>query len=51
LEDSDFAQINLVVGRNATGKTRLINVLGGVCKILSGHGVACDPLVRGEALQ
>ena len=37
LEDSDFAQINLVVGRNATGKTRLINVLGGLCKILSGQ--------------
>jgi energy-coupling factor transporter ATP-binding protein EcfA2 len=37
LENSDFAQINLVVGRNATGKTRLINVLGGLCKILSGQ--------------
>ena len=43
LEQSDFAQINLVVGRNATGKTRLINVIGGLCKILSGqHTSAYD---------
>lgn len=32
----DFSQINLVVGRNATGKTRLVNVISGLCKILSG---------------
>ena len=37
LEDSHFGQINLVVGRNATGKTRLINVLSGLCRILSGQ--------------
>jgi hypothetical protein len=37
LENCDFAEINLVVGRNATGKTRLINVLSGLCKILAGQ--------------
>lgn len=36
LEKCDFSQINLVVGRNATGKTRLINVINGLCMILNG---------------
>lgn len=37
LEQCDFTQINLVVGRNATGKTRLVNVINGLCKILSAR--------------
>lgn len=37
LEQCDFTQINLVVGRNATGKTRLVNVINGLCRILSGR--------------
>jgi predicted ATPase len=37
LERCDFTQINLVVGRNATGKTRLVNVINGLCKILSAR--------------
>lgn len=32
----DLQQINLVVGKNATGKTRLINVLSGFYGILAG---------------
>ena len=35
LESCDFTQINLIVGRNATGKTRLMNVINNLCKILS----------------
>lgn len=37
LEQCDFTQINLVVGRNATGKTRLVNVINGLCKILGAQ--------------
>lgn len=37
LEKCDFVTVNLVVGRNATGKTRLINVLNGLCRLLSGN--------------
>ncbi len=37
LEQCDFTNINLVVGRNATGKTRLVNVINGLCKILSAR--------------
>lgn len=36
-EQSDFTQINLIVGRNATGKTRLMRVINGLCKILSAQ--------------
>lgn len=35
LKDCDFVSVNLVVGVNATGKTRFLNVLSGICKILS----------------
>jgi len=37
LDQCDFSQINLIVGRNATGKTRLMNVINGLCKILSAR--------------
>jgi len=37
LERCDFVQVNLIVGRNSTGKTRLINVISGLCKVLSGQ--------------
>jgi len=35
LKDCDFVSVNLVVGVNATGKTRFLNVLNGICNILS----------------
>jgi hypothetical protein len=37
LQQCDFSAINLVVGRNATGKTRLINVVNALCRILSAR--------------
>lgn len=37
LQKSDFGSINLVVGRNASGKTRFINVLNGASAILAGE--------------
>lgn len=40
MQKCDFSQINLIVGRNATGKTRLVNVITGLCKILSGKQTA-----------
>lgn len=36
LETCDFSTINLVTGRNATGKSRLISVLASFCGLLSG---------------
>lgn len=36
LEPLDFGPLNLVVGRNATGKSRLSNVITGLMSILSG---------------
>ncbi|WP_326538636.1 AAA family ATPase [Pseudorhodoferax sp.] len=36
----DFVEHNLVVGRNATGKTRLINVINGLCQLISGKRAA-----------
>lgn len=35
LENCDFTKINLIVGKNATGKSRLINVLSGLCRMLT----------------
>lgn len=35
LKDCDFDSVNLVVGVNATGKTRFLNVVNGILKILS----------------
>jgi len=34
-KDIDFVSINLIVGVNATGKTRMLNVINGICNILS----------------
>ncbi|MGL5004693.1 MAG: hypothetical protein ACRDAM_17275, partial [Casimicrobium sp.] len=45
LQPTDFGAINLVVGRNATGKTRLLNVVAGLCQILSGQ--LTQPLLSG----
>lgn len=36
LEKSSFGSINLMVGRNASGKTRFINVLNGISTIIGG---------------
>lgn len=36
LEPCDFVEKNLVVGRNATGKSRLMSVINGLCMLLSG---------------
>lgn len=36
LDECDFTGINLVVAKNSTGKSRLINVIHGLCRILSG---------------
>jgi energy-coupling factor transporter ATP-binding protein EcfA2 len=36
LKPVPFGKINLIVGRNASGKTRLINVIGGLASLLSG---------------
>jgi energy-coupling factor transporter ATP-binding protein EcfA2 len=35
LEDFSLGQINLIVGRNAVGKTRTINVLSGLARLLA----------------
>jgi energy-coupling factor transporter ATP-binding protein EcfA2 len=37
LNDFSFEAINLVVGKNATGKTRSLNVINAIGKILSGR--------------
>lgn len=37
LEDLDLGPINLLVGRNATGKTRCLNVINSLSKLLSGE--------------
>jgi ABC-type transport system involved in cytochrome c biogenesis ATPase subunit len=42
LEECDFGQVNLVVGKNATGKSRLINVIGGLCRVLRGEQAGFD---------
>jgi len=36
LEETELEKINLIVGNNASGKTRTINVIAGLAKILSG---------------
>lgn len=40
LTHCDFAPINLVVGKNATGKSRLISVTGTLCNLLAGKRTA-----------
>src|SRR5271154_2516849 len=37
VDEFTLGQINLVVGRNAVGKTRLLNVLSSVGRLLSGE--------------
>lgn len=37
VEKFSLGKINLIVGKNATGKTRTLNVIGGVAKLLSGE--------------
>ena len=36
IERCDLTKINLIVGRNATGKSRLVQVIKGLCDLLSG---------------
>lgn len=36
IQDASFGEINLIVGKNASGKTRLLNVISGLAKLLSG---------------
>ncbi len=37
VDEFSLGKINLIVGKNATGKTRTLNVLGGLAKLLSGE--------------
>ncbi|HRE17968.1 MAG TPA: AAA family ATPase [Rhodocyclaceae bacterium] len=37
IESTDFRSINLLVGKNATGKTRVLNVVRSLAKIISGE--------------
>jgi len=37
LEDFTLEPINLIVGRNATGKTRTLNIIGGLGRLLAGE--------------
>ena len=36
IEHTEFEDINLMVGRNSTGKTRILNVIFSICRIISG---------------
>jgi len=36
-QPSEFSQVNLIVGQNSTGKSRLINVISSFCNVLNGH--------------
>jgi len=36
LEPASFGQINLLVGKNATGKTRILKVMAGLARLLAG---------------
>ena len=37
LDEFSLNQINLIVGKNASGKTRTLNILGGVANLISGQ--------------
>jgi len=37
LPDCMFADLNLIVGENATGKSRTLNVIGGLAQLVSGY--------------
>lgn len=45
IEGVAFEAINLVVGRNAVGKTRLLNVVNGLAQLVSGRR---QPMVTGD---
>jgi len=45
VEEINFEAVNLVVGRNAVGKTRLLNVVNGLAQLVSGRR---EPMVSGE---
>jgi len=36
LEPASFGQINLIVGKNASGKTRMLNVMVGLARLIAG---------------
>jgi energy-coupling factor transporter ATP-binding protein EcfA2 len=36
LEPTSFGQINLIVGKNASGKTRILNVMSGLARLIAG---------------
>jgi energy-coupling factor transporter ATP-binding protein EcfA2 len=36
LESVEFGQINLIVGKNSSGKTRVINIINGLARLVSG---------------
>ena len=36
VEPASFGQINLLVGKNASGKTRILNVMVGLARLLAG---------------
>lgn len=38
LDNCDFGDINLIVGKNATGKTRTLNIINGLSGLLTGSG-------------
>ncbi|MDD4928369.1 MAG: AAA family ATPase [Gallionella sp.] len=38
-ERTEFGNVNLLVGRNSTGKSRVLNVIASVCKVISGQQV------------
>lgn len=37
LDKASFGQINLIVGKNSSGKTRLLNVINGLARVLRGR--------------
>ena len=37
LEGCTFGNINLIVGKNATGKSRTLNIVNGLANLLSGQ--------------
>ena len=37
LEGLTLSQVNLIVGRNATGKTRTINIIGSLARLITGQ--------------
>jgi len=37
LNEAQFGQINLIVGKNSTGKTRLLNIINGLARLISAE--------------